>query len=185
MDSASASAPKRATANILHKTKNERKLVVGDPDLVYSKSMSEDALYKKCEKWIPDSCSPSIIEFKIRYIRDTLKIPACKCGHPAIIRTIQKKSSPNRGREFYACVMYPPGCGFFEYVDAESARKHELSKKLKSAQLTKTDLRFAYKRGWFGDVDEDEPKAKKIRLKITHSGMRDFEFLEAKSLDLF
>jgi hypothetical protein len=182
MDSAKKHGDPRA---ILDKTKGQRKLVVGDVDFVYDSAMDEHDLYKKCEKWIPQSCSPSILDFKIRYIRDTLKLPVCQCGHPCIIRTVNKKSSPNRGKKFYACVMYPSGCGFFEYADPESGRKHELYRKLKAAQLTKTDLRFAHKRGWFGDLSEDEPKAKKIRLKIDHSGMRDFEFLEAKSLDLF
>jgi hypothetical protein len=183
-----ATAPKRAVKakkSILRQSKAERKLVAGDIAFEYDADTMQDAkVYEKCKRWLPETSSKSIIAFRKRYIEKELNLLSCDCGHPVIVRTIKKKTSPNCGKEFYTCVCYPSGCNFFNWTNVEDAAKNALHRKIKKAKLTKKDLRTAHKRGWFG-TSEEEPPIKKLRVKIETSGIKNEEFLEAKEMGLY
>lgn len=177
--------PVKAKKSILRQTKSERKLREGKIEYEYdSETMDDSKVYEKCKKWLPESSSKSIIEFRKRYIENVLKLPSCKCGHPAIIREVIKKTSPNYGSEFYTCVFYPSSCDYFKWLDREAGDKNALYRKIKKAKLTKKDMRTAYKRGWFGTTEE-EPPIKRLRVKIESSGIKTEEFLEAKEMGLY
>jgi hypothetical protein len=177
--------PVKAKKSILRQTKSERKLCKGNMDYEYdSETMDDSKVYEKCKKWLPDSSSKSIIEFRKRYIENVLKLPSCECGHPAVIQTVAKKTSPNCGKEFYTCVCWPSNCTFFKWINQEDGDKSALYRKIKKAKITKKDMRTAYKRGWFGTTEE-EPPIKRLRVKIESSGIKNEEFLEAKEMGLY
>lgn len=140
-------------------------------------------LYKEVGKWHPESSSESVKAFRKHYLQTVAKIPACFCGHAVIIRTVHKETSPNKGKKFYGCAFFPRGCGYTRYLDETAVKKMALYRRIKQARITKAEMRTGYKRGWFGN--EEEESERRVRRKLEESGIRPDEFLEAKKLNLY
>jgi hypothetical protein len=76
-----------------------------------SKKQDEE-LFERVKYWLPNSCHPSIIAFRMNYARKGGH-DVCHCGVVGTERRVKKKTSNIYGQTFFGCSLFPNGCSYF------------------------------------------------------------------------